>query len=94
MLAVTSARRPVVLLGMPWTTPMPAPLPATFATPAALNEDAWRLRALKTARFATQVPALFLAALQCLLRNPEQPLLDERLAPAPASAAPCRPRRL
>lgn len=94
VLQIKDARHAVQALGPPWNTPCPAPLAATSLTAAELEDPTWRARALVTARFDMQAPALFVPALQRLLRNAEQAVLDARLQQAAVGAPVLVRRRL
>ncbi|QWT22109.1 hypothetical protein KPL74_08890 [Bacillus sp. NP157] len=88
----TGMNHRVRLLGVYWQDAPPPPLPPTSVTEADLDEPAWQQRALKTARFDTQIPALFFPALLHLLDNVEQVILDGSLAQSTNDASPVRTR--
>jgi hypothetical protein len=94
VLQVLDARHAVVPVGAPWNAPAPASHEVPRVTTAGLEDPTWRARALVTGRFDMQVPALFMPALQRLLRNAEQVVLDARLQQAAVGAPVLVRRRL
>jgi hypothetical protein len=94
VLHVVDATHAVEALQPPWNTPGPSPLHAASVTVAGLGDPAWQQRALVTACFDMQIPALFVPALKKLLGDPEAAVLGECIADAALHAPVLAPRRL